>query len=291
MAGQKQDKLNQSKVSRLQDDLPSGLLAPASWLDEHGYYRQLLDHYVGSNWLESPARGVYRRPGPPLKWQHVVASLLLTEKLPLHIGGFTALEHAGYGHYVRMRGAETIKLFGPASLPAWACALPVKEKFVVRPDAMFGTLPTPRVWLDAHGLPVDAHGQHVDETTLGDNGLRISKWGESDWPLVYSTEERAILEMLQDVPERESVYQAHVTLQGMVNVRPARMSMLLRHCASIKAKRLFLALAARHGHAWFKLLDLSGVDRGKGKRALFPGGKLDPEYQITLPADLDDHAR
>lgn len=291
MTGHNTYKLNQSKVNRLQDELRPGLLATASWLGKHGYYRQLLDHYVSSGWLESPARGVYRRPGSPLKWQHVVTSLLLSEALPLHVGGSTALEHQGFGHYVRMRGSETIKLFGPASLPAWAYALPVKEKFVVRPDALFGKLPMPRVRLDEHGLPVDAHGQPVDDTALGDNGLRISKWGESDWPLVYSTEERAILEMLQDVPKGESVYQAHVMLQGMVNVRPARMSMLLRHCASIKVKRLFLALAARHGHAWFKHLDLSGVDRGKGKRALFPGGKLDLEYQITLPADLDDHAR
>lgn len=44
-------------------------------------------------------------------------------------------------------------------------------------------------------------------------------------------------------------------------------------------------------HAWLKYLDLKGVNLGKGKRALFPGGKLDSKYQITLPADLDEHAR
>lgn len=287
------NKENQSKVNRLQDDLPPGLLAPASWLDAHGYYRQLLDHYVGSGWLETPARGVYRRPGPPLKWQHVVASLSLTERLPLHIGGATALVHAGYGHYVRMRGAETIKLFGPSPLPAWARALPLPEKFAVRNDAMFNSLPNVRVWLDPHGQPMDQaeQGQPLSPGALGESGLRIEKWGESDWPLLYATEERAILEMLQDVPENESVYEAHVMLQGMVNVRPARMSRLLQYCRSIKVKRLFLALAARHNHAWFKHLDLSAVDRGKGKRALFAGGKLDPVYQITLPADIDDHAR
>ena len=291
MAGHIINKSNLPKLGRLQGELPPGLLAPASWLSKRGYYRQLLDHYVSSGWLESPARGVYHRPGPPLKWQHVVASLLLTGKLPLHIGGSTALEHAGFGHYARMRGAETIRLFGPVGLPAWSRALPVPEKFVVRPDTMFDKLPTPRVWLDKQGRPVDEQGRPVNEITLGDNGLRISKWGESDRPLVYSTDERAILEMLQDVPEGESVYQAHVMLQGMVNIRPARMSLLLRHCGSIKVKRLFLALAERRHHAWFAHLDLKGVGLGKGKRALYAGGKLDSKYQITLPADLDDHAR
>jgi hypothetical protein len=270
--------------------LPAGLLASASWLEEHGYYRQLLSHYVSSGWLESPARGVYRRPGSPIKWQQVVASLLLTEELPLHVGGATALEHAGLGHYARMRGVETIKLFGPAGLPAWARALPVPEKFAIRPDATLGSLPVPRVWMTAHGAK-DGKGRPVKEAVLAENGLHVVRWGESDWPLVYATEERAILEMLQDVPRSESVYQAHVMLQSMVNVRPARMSFLLRHCASVKVKRLFLALAARHRHAWFAQLDLNGVDLGKGKRALFADGKLDPKYEITLPADLDDHAR
>lgn len=290
MAGQIDQRMNPSKLNRLQGELPAGLLASAAWLDAHGYYRQLLGHYVSGGWLESPARGVYRRPGPPLKWQHVVASLLLTEKLPLHIGGSTALEHAGFGHYARLRGAETIKLFGPSGLPAWARALPLSEEFVVRNDAMFRALPVPRVSLDDDGLPI-ANGQRVGEETLGASGLRVERWGEFDWPLVYSTEERAILEMLQDVPDRESIYQAQVMLQGLANIRPARMSALLHHCGSIKVKRLFLALAERQRHAWFDLLDLRGVDLGKGKRALFPGGKLDPKYQISLPADLDDHAR
>lgn len=290
MAGHKTASPNPSKLSRLQGTLAAGLLASAAWLGERGYYRQLVDHYVASGWLESPARGVYRRPGPPLKWQHVVASLLLTEGLPLHIGGATALEHASFGHYARMRGAETIKLFGATKLPAWARALPLLEKLTVRSDAIFRALSVPRVFLDADGQPT-ASGQRLTEDNLAENGLRIVRWGESDWPLVYSADERAILEMLQDVPERESVYQAHVMLQGMVNVRPARMSLLLRHCGSIKAKRLFLALAERHCHAWFAHLELSGVDLGKGKRALYAGGRLDPKYQITLPADLDDHAR
>lgn len=289
---------NQSKLNRMQGALPAGLLASTSWLDEHGYYRQLLDHYTSSGWLESPARGVYRRPGPPLRWQHVVTSLLLTAKLPLHIGGATALEHAGLGHYAQLRGGETIRLYGPGNLPAWARGLSLPQTLLMRRDALFGSLPVPRVWIVREGeghagatTARDAHGKALGEAELAASGLRIELWGESDWPLVYSTPERAILEMLQDVPAAESVHQAHVMLQGMVNAHPARMSFLLRHCASIKVRRLFLALAARHRHAWFDHLDLKDLDLGKGKRALHPGGKLDPTYQITLPADLDDHAR
>lgn len=290
MTGQSRESSNPSKLARLQTELPAGLLASAAWLDEHGYYRQLLSQYVAGGWLESPARGVYRRPGPPLKWQHVVTSLLLTERLPLHIGGATALEHAGYGHYASMRGPEAIRLFGPVTLPAWARALPLSEKIVVRSAATFGPPALSCVWL-RDGSILDGQEQAVSEARLAQSGLRVEKWGESDWPLVYASEERAILEMLQDVPGSESVYQAHVILQGLVNIRPGRMSFLLKHCASIKAKRLFLALAERHRHAWLSQLDLKEVNLGNGKRAIFPSGKLDPKYQITLPADLDDQAR
>ncbi len=52
---------------------------------------------------------------------------------------------------------------------------------------------------------------------------------------------------------------------------------------------LFLALAERHRHAWLSHVPLEGVDLGRGKRALVPGGRLHPTYQITLPGDLDEH--
>ena len=52
---------------------------------------------------------------------------------------------------------------------------------------------------------------------------------------------------------------------------------------------MFLALAERHGHAWFKYLTLDQVDLGSGKRMLVPGGRLHPKYLITLPKDLDEH--
>jgi hypothetical protein len=59
----------------------------------------------------------------------------------------------------------------------------------------------------------------------------------------------------------------------------------------LASQRLFLALAERHAHAWFKHLHSSKLDLGRGKRMLVPGGKLHPKYLVTLPADLDAHAR
>ena len=84
-------------------------------------------------------------------------------------------------------------------------------------------------------------------------------------------------------------YEADALMQGMTTSRPQRVGLLLRHCRSIKAKRLFLALAHRHAHAWLSRVPMDDVDLGRGKRALMAGGRLDPTYQITLPGDLDEH--
>ncbi|MGV8991155.1 MAG: type IV toxin-antitoxin system AbiEi family antitoxin domain-containing protein [Thiobacillus sp.] len=277
-----------TKINLLQDVLEEGLLAPTGWLEAQGYSRALISRYVDSGWLVSPARGVYRRPGPSLKWQHVVASLQLLAGSYLHVGGRTALVQRGLGHYVRMSGPETIYLYGPEVLPAWVNKLGLQERFAARNDAMFGSL---RARRNESGALVDFHDAPLQSKQLADFGLQEMTWGAWDWRLLYSTDERAMFELLQDVPARESVYEADVLMQGLVNVRPARVMSLLMACASVKVKRLFLALAERHQHQWLAHLDLSKVDLGKGKRMLAPGGKLHPKYLITLPADLDDHTR
>jgi hypothetical protein len=278
---------NQANQRRV---FPLGLLLSSSWLHEHGYPSNLVAYYVSAGKLESAARGVYRTPGTPLKWQSVVATLQLNEGSWSHVGGRTAIVQRGLGHYARTREAETIQLFGPETLPSWVNKLDLPETFEQRRDAAFQGL---RVCRDEKGTlhQFGKDERPISSENLPDLGLVEVKWGTFDWPLIFSTEERAILELLQNVPERESIHEAFVLLQGLVNLRPQRVSALLRACQSIKAKRLFLALAERAGHAWFRHLDLKGVELGSGKRSLFPGGRLDPKYHITLPADLGEHAR
>jgi hypothetical protein len=52
-------------------------------------------------------------------------------------------------------------------------------------------------------------------------------------------------------------------------------------------KRLFLHLAEALGHPWFRELNLGRINLGSGKRALVPGGRLDPKYLITVPAETE----
>lgn len=283
MSKQKEDRLNQ-----LQHLLPEGLVVDSAWLQEKGYSRALLAKYVRRGWLESPARGAYRRPGPPLKWQHVVISLQTLLDRPLIVGGRTALELQGYAHYLSPGGPVEIHLYSSEPPPGWVSKLPIKERLVFHRSGLFAEDPVQGglrnlAWDLETGKAPGADPLHAS--------LTRQPWGPWDWPLVLSTPERAILELLDEVPQRETFHQADVLMEGLVNLSPRRLEKLLADCRSIKVKRLFLWFADRHGHAWAARLDRSKVDLGKGKRMLVRGGHLDSKYLITVPEGLDAGTR
>ena len=112
------------------------------------------------------------------------------------------------------------------------------------------------------------------------------KWGASEWSMLISTPERAILELIDELPTHESFHQADVLMEGLSNLRPNYLNTVLADCRSIKTKRLFLWFAKRHNHAWLKTLDTENINLGKGKRMIVPGGKLDPKYLITVPEEF-----
>ena len=118
-----------SYLNRLQSNLPEGLLADTRWLKEHGFSRQLWNHYVASGWLERPARGVFVRPRGALLWQHVVISLQNLLKLPLVVGGRTALDLQGFSHYLA-REAKEVHLYGRVAPPTWLAKLNADVRFV-----------------------------------------------------------------------------------------------------------------------------------------------------------------
>jgi hypothetical protein len=270
---------NQRPLNRLERDLPEGTLVDTAWLKHHGYSRQLLSHYVSAGWLDQPARGVYRRPRGSLSWQQVVISLQALLEYPLLVGGRTALELHGYAHYLT-RQVKEVHLYGPKSPPRWLHKLPLGVKFVYHNDRKLfrgEPLPKPLTHLDAtKDNSAQAHGYWT-----------VQPWGQWDWPVALSTPERAVLELLDELPMRESFHQADMLMQGLSNLSPRRLQKLLADCRSVKVKRLFFFFADHHQHAWLKRLDKSVIDLGQGKRMLVKGGRLDKTYQITVPEALD----
>jgi hypothetical protein len=80
-----------------------------------------------------------------------------------------------------------------------------------------------------------------------EGGLIVQPWGQWGWPLILSAPERAVLELLDELPSRESFHQADKLMEGLGNLRPRRLQDLLADCRSVKVKRLFFFFADRHG--------------------------------------------
>ncbi|WP_454690438.1 type IV toxin-antitoxin system AbiEi family antitoxin domain-containing protein [Achromobacter aloeverae] len=267
---------NPGKLNTLLAELEDTRLVSSRWLRAHGYSNSLVARYVRSGWLVSPARGVYMRKGGRLQWEGVVRSLQLGEGLPLHVGGRFALSLQGHEHYLRLGDAGTVTLYGKQRPPSWLGNLSLAQRFEYLGKGPFDFL--------SASLSIEP-----SVTALAEQGLAWLRVADGAGALVCSTPERAMLELCAEVSDAAWVYEADALMQAMTTLRPQRVGLLLRHCDSIKAKRLFLALADRHRHAWLPHVPLDGVDLGRGKRALVSGGRLHPTYLITLPADLDEH--
>lgn len=273
-------KQTQIKLNWLEKELPEGLLVDAAWLTKHGFSTSLRTQYVQKGWLEQPARRVFRRPRGKLGWQQVVISLQTLLEYPLIVGGRTALELQGYQHYLSQE-TLAVHLYGPERPPTWLHTLPVTVRFLYHNDrALFRNQPVTK------GLSSLSWDIRKDQASSADGFMR-QPWGQWDWPLTLSTPERAILELLDELPNDESFEYADKLMEGLTNLRPHRMQKLLVDCRSVKVKRLFFFFADRHQHAWLKRLDKKAIDLGAGKRTLVPGGKFNSEYGITVPEEFD----
>ena len=264
------------KINLLQRLLPEGAIVEARWLEAKGYPRNLRKHYLESGWLESPGRGLVSRPGPPLAWQNVVFSLQTVMNYDVLVGGRTSLDLQGYEHYLRPDEAAVVHLYSDGTLPNWLDKLELRTRFV----------PHKTTRLFAEGaLSTELSGlcEESDEPRASSLSVTSHVWGPPHQPILLSSLERAILELLDELPEHESFHHVDVTFESLTNLRPARLQKLLEACHSVKVKRLFFWFAHRHRHAWLNRLDEKLVNLGSGKRALVPGGKLDRRYLITVP--------
>jgi Transcriptional regulator, AbiEi antitoxin, Type IV TA system/Transcriptional regulator, AbiEi antitoxin N-terminal domain len=275
MAGQKQRFLN-----LLERDLPEGVLVDTAWLKRRGYSRQLLSHYVSAGWLAQPTRGVYRRPRGSLMWQQVVISIQTFLGYRLIVGGRTALELQGYAHYLSHE-VKQVHLYGPKRPPSWLSNWSLGVRFTYHNDRKLF-----RNNLVASQLQTLTEAKKDAQKSVNDTLSKLT-WGHWEWPLILSTPERALLELLDELPGRETFHQIDMLVQGMTNLSPRRLQELLADCKNVKVKRLFFFFADRHRHAWLKKLKKEDFDLGKGKRMLVKGGKFDQAYQITVPEDLN----
>jgi hypothetical protein len=256
----------------LEKVLPEGQLVDRAWLLKQKFNRPRVDSALRSQKLEVVVRGVYRRPGPPLKWEQVVYSLNQMG-YPIHVGGYTALIRQGMGHFVNLLHTETINLFSSVKAPNWLAQYKGGE--LIEPAQ---TVTWPKYKFEFHDTPKFKN--------IPDTDITSKPFGTWDWPIPYSTPELAFVEMLNGITDEADFEKADKFFEAAATLRPSLLNDILAACQSIKTKRLLFWFGARHGHPWFGNLDRNRVDLGKGKRMLVRGGTYDNQFQITVPRGL-----
>tara|TARA_B100001248_G_scaffold203924_1_gene158092 strand:+ start:1733 stop:2506 length:774 start_codon:yes stop_codon:yes gene_type:complete len=255
------DQVLDTKLKKLLTTWPQGTVLLSSELNKRGIGYDLQNRYRNSGWIKSIGQGAVVKTGDNVTWQGAVYALQKQGHLPVHVGAKTALELYGLGHYLNL-SQEKIQLFGPQSsrLPKWFSDFQWNGKLEYYRNSLFSS----------------------------DKKLGIQVFDLKTFSVEVSSPERAFMELLLLVPNKESLKEAFLISEGLTTLRPSLVQKLLEACTSIKVKRLFLYMAEKQNHQWFKRISLENIDLGKGDRQIIKGGQLDPKYRITVPRTNDE---
>lgn len=250
----------EQKINHLLNSQPPGVVYLSSWLTENGFSTQLLNRYRNSNWIHSIGTGAWIRVGDKPTYQGALSALQGQTRLNIHPGGKTALSLLGKAHYLEL-STKQITLFGGSDerLPAWFS----KYNWGVNVNYFSSSFLPPKI------------------------GLQTLEQGAFN--LLVSNPTRALMECLYLTPKRQELIECYEIMEGLNNLRPKQVQELLGACTSIKVKRLFLYMAEKARHDWFKYMDLEKIDLGKGKRSLANNGVYISRYRITVPKTLENY--
>jgi hypothetical protein len=245
------------KIQRLLEQHKPGTVCLGTWMETLGISRDLRRQYQKSGWLESLGVGVFKRPTETVQWQGALYSLQEQAGLTIHAGAMTALSLQGLAHYARF-GEETVFLFSTlgTKLPAWFRSQNWQAKIRFVKTGM---------------LPVD---------------MGLTTYELANFSIRIAAAERAILECLYLAPDEQDLLECYQVMEGLVNLRPQLVQALLKACASIQVKRLFLYMAEKAGHRWLSYVDTSTLDLGSGNRTVTKGGVYVARHRLLLPKEL-----
>lgn len=248
---------NGTKINQLLALVPQGVVLQSSWLLSEGYSLNLQKYYRNSGWLKALENGAMFRSKDQPGYEGGIYALQQQSGLSIHPGGRTALALQGKAHYIELN-TQQIWLFGGE-----------KEK-----------LPT---WFRKHKW--NQQIQYKASSFLPKE-LGLTEFSLARFSIKVASPARAIMECLYLAPENFDLVECYELMENLNDLRPTLVQELLETCTTIKVKRLFLFMAEKLNHSWFKHLNLSKVDLGKGKRSLVKEGVYIPKYQITVPKTL-----
>jgi len=246
--------------------IPTGEAASRCTLIKAGIKPYTLDNYLRSGKLKLLSKGVYCWNDNLPNWQGLVASLPRLIEQKIIVGGITALELQGYAHYLKINPNQHIHLYSDSHVPLW-----VKSLFVSLQTVQVFWHSSGHLWL---------------KTASSDEGVFIQD--EQNYNLPVSSPERAILELLLLLPDQFSFEFTNEVFQGLTQLSPGKMSLMLMMCKNIKVKRLFFWFSDKYNYPWRKHLNEKEFTLGVGKRVIASGGIFDNRYNITIPASMQE---
>ena len=244
----------------IKNALPRGVMS-TFWLESQGLSRAEQGNYVKSGWLVRMATGIYRISNEEPTLYGALASYERQMDGIYRIGASSALELHGYSHYVSV-GKPQCYVFTPQNrrLPKWMTKLE---------------------W--------DSSLKEFS-TKVFDGSIGVTQVEHDAFALQVSSPELAIMECLLLAPEYYDLMDVYYLMEMLTTLRAGMVTKLLERCSSFKVKRLFLYMAEKSKHAWFKRLDLSNVTLGSGPRSLCKGGVKNSKYNLIIPKELADYA-
>lgn len=250
-----------SKIQQIMELVPHDSVLLGSWLSDHGLNAQSQYAYMKSGWLTRITKGVYKMKGATPSLMAIISSY--NTQLDKHciVGAFTALQLRGYAHYLPM-GKPKAYLFADRKnkLPSW----------IVNGD-----------W--------DMSVRYMTTSFLGEGLLGVESMTIEQFDLLVSSPERAILECLYLPESASSLLDVYYIMEGLTTLRPKLVQTLLESCTSLKVKRLFLYMAEKANHPWYKTLDLARVSLGTSRLMISPTGKYISKYNMTIPKELAEY--
>lgn len=248
---------NETKINRLLQMIPTGVVLASSWLTQQGYSRDLQQRYIKGGWLSPIGRGAFIRKGDEVDVFGALYCIQTQLKKNMHIGGRSALGLQGLSHYVEIYQKEYI-LFAHRGtrVPQWF----LNNVWNSKPQLIFTEILPPESGLIAYNT--------------------------GSFPILISSPARALLECLYLAPARFDLLEAYQIMEGLASLQPKPVQDLLEQCSSVKTVRLFLFLAEKTAHPWFRHIDASKLKLGNGKRSIVENGIYVPKYKITIPSDI-----
>lgn len=250
-----------TKIQQILESYPDSKIFFGEWLSDQGLDAKGQYAYMKRGWLSRLSKGVYVLQGTSPSLFNAVSAYNVQLSKHCIVGAYSALDLRGYSHYLSM-GKPKAFLFTAKEdkLPSW---LLQKE------------------W--------DMTIKYMTTSFLGKDLMGVEPMVVNGDRLLVSSPERAILECLNLPEAASSLLDIYYIMESLTTLRPKLLQSLLETCTSQKVRRLFVYMAEKAGHPWFKVLTLDSITLGTSRYMIVPTGKYISKYNMTIPKELAEY--